>query len=258
MFYERAHYDEKPRNVPQKCQGSLIKASPSIGLGDDRSNSKTTLMNKSDYVDSNSDQKLSDPIEIIDELKRGFGRFLNNSSHHPHATKARRHELAGGQHPQVALLACSDSRVPVEVIFDAGFGDLFVIRNAGNTNTFGTAGSIEYAVLDLNIRVLLVMSHQGCGAVKAAFLKDQMFSASLTELVSDIQLGLTNHGIDIENDHSYADACLQHAFITSKSLMESSEPIRNAVKEKKLMIQPAFLHIDPLDISWLDPIYGDN
>ena len=106
-------------------------------------------MTESDYVDSNSDQKLSDPTEIIEELKRGFGRFLNNSSHHPHATQARRHELAGGQHPQVALLACSDSRVPVEVIFDAGFGDLFVIRNAGNTNTFGAAGSVSYTHLTL-------------------------------------------------------------------------------------------------------------
>ena len=207
-----------------------------------------------DYIDSGSN--LNDPIEIIDELKRGFDRFLNNKTHHPHATQARRHQLAGGQHPQVALIACSDSRVPVEVIFDAGFGDLFVIRNAGNTNTFGSAGSIEYAVLDLNVRVLVVMSHQGCGAVKAAFLKDQKFSASLTELVIDIQNGLSKYGINIDDDRAYPDACVQHAIITAKSLVETSEPIRTAVAEKKLMIQPAFLHIDPLNISWLEPIYG--
>jgi len=210
----------------------------------------------SDYIDSG--QGLINPNEIVEELKRGFDRFLSNRTHHPHATQARRHQLAGGQHPQVALLACSDSRVPVEVIFDAGFGDLFVIRNAGNTNTFGSAGSIEYAVLDLNVRVLLVMSHQGCGAVKAAYLKGQAFSASLTELVNDIQIGLTSHGIDINDDNSYPDACIKHATITAKSLMETSEPIRTAVAEKKLMIQPAFLHIDPLNISWLDPIYGNS
>ena len=215
---------------------------------------KNKSMIESDYIDSG--QYLADPNKIVGELKRGFDRFLNNRTHHPHATQARRHQLAGGQHPQVALLACSDSRVPVEVIFDAGFGDLFVIRNAGNTNTFGSAGSIEYAVLDLNVRVLLVMSHQGCGAVKAAYLKDRAFSASLTELVNDIQLGLTSHGISIEDDQAYPNACIQHAIITAKSLMETSEPIRNAVAEKKLMIQPAFLHIDPLNISWLDPFYG--
>ena len=207
-----------------------------------------------DYIDSG--QGLTNPHEIVAELKQGFDRFLNNRTHHPHATQARRHQLAGGQHPQVALLACSDSRVPVEVIFDAGFGDLFVIRNAGNTNTFGSAGSIEYAVLDLNVSVLLVMSHQGCGAVKAAFLKDQVFSASLTELISDIQSGLTSHGISIDDDQAYPDACIQHAIITAKSLMETSEPIRTAVAEKRLLIQPAFLQIDPLYISWLDPFYG--
>ena len=208
----------------------------------------------SDYVDSG--QGLTKPEEILDELKLGFDRFLNNKSHHPHATQARRHQLAGGQHPQVALLACSDSRVPVEVIFDAGFGDLFVIRNAGNTNTFGSAGSIEYAVLDLQVRVLVVMSHQGCGAVKAAYLKDQAFSASLTELVNDIQIGLTSHGIDIDDDNSYADACIKHATITARSLVDTSEPIRSAVTQKKLLVQPAFLHIDPLQITWLKSFYG--
>ncbi|MBL6802610.1 MAG: carbonic anhydrase [Synechococcus sp. BS307-5m-G38] len=208
----------------------------------------------SDYVDSG--QGLTKPEDILDELKLGFDRFLNNKSHHPHATQARRHQLAGGQHPQVALLACSDSRVPVEVIFDAGFGDLFVIRNAGNTNTFGSAGSIEYAVLDLQVRVLVVMSHQGCGAVKAAYLKDQAFSASLTELVNDIQIGLTSHGIDINDDNSYPDACIKHATITARSLVDTSEPIRSAVTQKKLLVQPAFLHIDPLQITWLKSFYG--
>ena len=121
----------------------------------------------SPYIDSGGQQ--TTPQDIVNELKSGLQRFLDGQSAHPHATEARRHQLAGGQHPQVAVLACSDSRVPVEVIFDAGFGDLFVIRNAGNTNTFGSAGSIEYAVADLGVCVLLVMSHQGCGAVKAAY-----------------------------------------------------------------------------------------
>ena len=206
------------------------------------------------YIDSG--EGLDNPNSIVAELKAGFQRFLQGHSAHPHASEARRHQLAGGQHPQVALLACSDSRVPVEVIFDAGFGDVFVIRNAGNTNTFGSAGSIEYAVLDLNVRVLVVMSHQGCGAVKAAYLKEQSFSASLTELVNDIKTGLTSHGISTDDLSSYDDACMRHATITALSLMDNSAPIRDAVHNKVLMIQPAFLHIDPLAISWLPPLYG--
>ena len=100
------------------------------------------------------------------------------------------------------------------------------------------------------------MSHQGCGAVKAAYLKDQAFSASLTELVNDIQIGLTSHGIDIDDDNSYADACIKHATITARSLVDTSEPIRSAVTQKKLLVQPAFLHIDPLQITWLKSFYG--
>ena len=208
------------------------------------------------YIDSG--EKAIDPIEIVEELKRGLRRFLDGQSAHPHATEARRHNRAGGQHPQVAILACSDSRVPVEVIFDAGFGDLFVIRNAGNTNTFGSAGSIEYAVADLGVRVLLVMSHQGCGAVKAAFLTGQSFSPSLSHIVNDISSGLTSHGFNTSDVDSYEEACIAHSRITAETLVQDSAVIRDAVSQKNLLVQPAFLHIDPLAISWLEPIYGET
>ena len=183
-------------------------------------------------------------------------RFLDGQSAHPHATEARRHNLAGGQHPQVAILACSDSRVPVEVIFDAGFGDLFVIRNAGNTNTFGSAGSIEYAVADLGVRVLLVMSHQGCGAVKPLSLLDSR--CHLSHIVNDISSGLTSHGFNTSDVDSYEEACIAHSRITAETLVQDSAVIRDAVSQKNLLVQPAFLHIDPLAISWLEPIYGET
>ena len=207
------------------------------------------------YLDS--DQDHLDPPRILNELKSGLQRFLDGTSAHPHATEARRHQLMGGQHPQIAILACSDSRVPVEVIFDAGFGDLFVIRNAGNTNTFGSAGSIEYAIADLNVSVLLVMSHQGCGAVKAAYLKNQIFSPSLTELVKDIKAGLQENGFDTDDRTSYTQACVQHSKITAMSLIKSSDIIRSAVLKKDLLVQSAFLNIDPLSIEWLDTFYGN-
>ena len=213
-------------------------------------------MASSDQTYLDSDGTHLEPPQILSELKKGLQRFLKGTSAHPHATEARRHQLLGGQHPQIAVLACSDSRVPVEVIFDAGFGDLFVIRNAGNTNTFGSTGSIEYAIEDLQISVLLVMSHQGCGAVKAAYLKNQAFSPSLTELVNDIKNGLKQNNINIDDSNSYAQACIQHSQITAQSLIESSQIIKEAVLKKKLLVQPAFLHIDPLSIEWLDNFYG--
>ncbi len=212
-------------------------------------------VNDQTYLDSD-DKDYLDPPGILNELKRGLQRFLDGTSAHPHATEARRHQLLGGQHPQIAVLACSDSRVPVEVIFDAGFGDLFVIRNAGNTNTFGSVGSIEYAIEDLKIRLLLVMSHQGCGAVKAAYLRNQAFSPSLTELVNDIKGGLNQNGLDTNDETSYERACVQHSMITAQSLIQSSKIIKRAVLDKNLLVQPAFLHIDPLSIEWLDTFYG--
>ena len=127
-----------------------------------------------------------------------------------------------------------------------------------NTNTFGSAGSIEYAVEDLKVKVVVVMSHQGCGAVKAAYLKDQVFSPSLTHLVTDIRNGLTNAGICVSDESCYPDACIQHSAITARSLMEQSKVIHDSVKEGALLLQPAFLHIDPLSITWLDPFYGVN
>src|SRR5262245_29423219 len=87
-------------------------------------------------------------------------------------TTARRKEVAPAQHPYAIVLACGDSRVPPEVIFSAGLGDLFVVRVAGNIvdgKCLGVLGSIEYAVEELKIPMALVMGHEGCGAVKAAY-----------------------------------------------------------------------------------------
>jgi carbonic anhydrase len=86
-------------------------------------------------------------------------------------TVKRRTEIAPAQHPYAIVLACADSRVPPEIIFSAGLGDLFVVRVAGNfvdPKCLGVLGSIEYAIEELKIPLVLVLGHEGCGAVKAA------------------------------------------------------------------------------------------
>ena len=104
----------------------------------------------------------------LQQLDAGHQRFLSGHSEHPHATGERLRNLVEGQHPFAAILSCADSRVPVELLFDAGFGDLFVVRNAGNTCTSATIASLEYAIQALDISLVLVMGHEGCGAVTAA------------------------------------------------------------------------------------------
>src|SRR4029077_14598005 len=144
---------------------------------------------------AHSDQPSVAPAEAISKLKEGNVRYTGGNQQHPHesseersymATNSyenagmtflgmsdaqaakRRAELTKSQHPFAIIVSCSDSRVPPEIIFDQGLGDLFVLRVAGNVINDESLGSIEYAVDHLAVRLILVLGHQSCGAVKAA------------------------------------------------------------------------------------------
>lgn len=108
------------------------------------------------------------PAEAVSKLKEGNGRYTSGNLEHPGQTTERRAELAKDQHPFAVILSCSDSRVPPEIVFDQGLGDLFVVRVAGNVIDDHGLGSIEYAVDHLGTRLIVVLGHQSCGAVKAA------------------------------------------------------------------------------------------
>jgi carbonic anhydrase len=108
-----------------------------------------------------------------DRLRAGNERFVSNRMEHPDQSPPRRVQVAKGQHPFAAVLACSDSRVPPEIIFDTGLGDIFVIRVAGNTADDAAVASMEYAVEHLHVPLIVVLGHQRCGAVQAAVEADQ-------------------------------------------------------------------------------------
>src|SRR6184192_4097820 len=117
---------------------------------------------------AHSDQPAVAPTEAISKLKEGNGRYAGGNLQHPGQTTERRAELANTQHPFAIIVSCSDSRVPPEIVFDQGLGDLFVVRVAGNVIDDQSLGSIEYAVDHLAVRLIVVLGHQRCGAVKAA------------------------------------------------------------------------------------------
>jgi carbonic anhydrase len=117
---------------------------------------------------AHADQPSVAPSEAISKLKEGNGRYTSGNLQHPGQTTERRTELASTQHPFAIILSCSDSRVPPEIVFDQGLGDLFVVRVAGNVINDEGLGSIEYGVDHLGSRLILVLGHQSCGAVKAA------------------------------------------------------------------------------------------
>ena len=104
---------------------------------------------------------------VIAELKAGNARHVAKKYERPNQTAARQHEVAGAQHPHCAILTCADSRVPPELIFDQGLGDMFVVRTAGHVIDAAVLGSIEYAVTVLNVPLIVVLGHDSCGAVKA-------------------------------------------------------------------------------------------
>ena len=103
----------------------------------------------------------------LTRLQEGNRRFIAGKSKHPHENRHWRAQLEGGQHPFAVVLGCSDSRVPPELLFDQGFGDLFVIRVAGNVVDTDVKASVEYAVHHLHTPLVLILGHTGCGAVTA-------------------------------------------------------------------------------------------
>jgi carbonic anhydrase len=128
--------------------------------------------------------------EALQELLAGNRRYVAGQLDRPHQTKDRRLHLVSHQEPFAVILSCADSRLPPEIIFDQGLGDLFVIRIAGNLIDEAILGSIEYAVHHLQTSLLVVLGHKGCGTVKAtldALAAGEGGAGNMRFLVSAIQ-----------------------------------------------------------------------
>jgi carbonic anhydrase len=127
--------------------------------------------------------------EALERLQEGNRRFVSNvRSHDSLAHEARRAEVAAGQQPFAIVLGCSDSRVPAEIVFDQGLGDLFVIRVAGNIVAPSQIGSVEFAAGLFGTRLVVVLGHSQCGAILAT--------------IDELTHGKTNHSINV---HSIVD-----------------------------------------------------
>ncbi|MFF3326678.1 carbonic anhydrase [Streptomyces sp. NPDC002889] len=110
----------------------------------------------------------ADPVHALRELAAGNRRWRTLRQKHPHETSAVRKALISGQQPFAVVLGCIDSRVPPEMVFDQGLGDLMTVRSAGEVLDEAVLGSIAYGVLELDIPLIMVLGHQSCGAVTAA------------------------------------------------------------------------------------------
>ena len=132
--------------------------------------------------------------DALKRLRKGNWRFVNGKNDIARSIgEARRAELVDGQKPFAVILACSDSRVPVELIFDQGLGELFVIRVAGNIVAPSQIGSIEYAAARLGVRLVVVLGHSNCGAIEAALQALRRDSSALAVTRPDLDAALAHY-----------------------------------------------------------------
>ena len=177
----------------------------------------------------------------LEDLLAGNERYANDQPQHPHLGHRTRATLTAGQHPFAAVLACSDSRVPPTLVFDQGLGDLFIVRNAGHVLSPDALASLEFAVLELDVPLIVVLAHQACGAIRAAtttFGGDAIPEGHLTQVLAPLAPAVAfasrNLG-DAESIDALADlAGKTHLRMTVAALRQAGPVIATRVADGRL------------------------
>ncbi|QDZ14411.1 carbonic anhydrase [Humibacter ginsenosidimutans] len=183
------------------------------------------------------------PARAWSQLQAGNARFIAGAPLHPHQDAERRAQTAGSQAPVATVFGCSDSRLAAEIIFDLGLGDAFVIRNAGQVISESVLGSIEYAVAVLHVPLLVVMSHDSCGAVRAAIDSAapdaDRLPPHIADLIAPIVPAVRRVAGDEVADPSTVDSsevAREHVKDTISELLRRSELTAQAVADGELAI----------------------
>ncbi len=194
------------------------------------------------------------PNEALSKLKEGNARFVTGTQIHPNLDKDRLLNTAkDGQKPFATILACSDSRVPVEAIFDWGVGDLFVIKVAGNVADGDEIGSIEYGTHHLNTPILVVLGHTKCGAVTAVVKGDEVHGhipALVDNIVPAFESAKEKHS-ELHQPELIDKTIEANVFQSIKDILSRSSIVAELVKEGKLKIVGAIYDIETGRINWL-------
>jgi len=190
---------------------------------------------------------------VLKWLKTGNNEFVHNEFNVHGIDSSLRVAISKEQHPKAVILTCSDSRVPPELIFNKGLGDLFVIRVAGNIEDDAVVASIEYAVEHLHTTLVVVMGHKNCGAVGAAIADlqnpDNKIDDHLRTLTDKIEEAITTVNLK-ENDFSQK-ALLSNVIFTVSSLSKSRPVLDAAVKKGELKIVGAVYDLTTGKVEWL-------
>ncbi|MCE5250036.1 carbonic anhydrase [bacterium] len=193
------------------------------------------------------------PEDVFELLKAGNRRFMQGASVHPNIDSQRRVELSQGQSPFAVILGCSDSRIPPEIIFDRGLGDLFVIRVAGNIVDQAVMGSVVYGVCHLGCPLVVVLGHESCGAVTAAYnfeADPESESPSLLKIIEKIRENTPGALSQHEHNGSDITAAIQENVRTVVKQLETEQVLAAFIAEKKARIVGAYYNLRSGNVTW--------
>jgi carbonic anhydrase len=188
--------------------------------------------------------------KTLRKLKEGNKRFVNGQMEHPRQTAARREDTKKGQEPFAVVLTCSDSRTAPEIIFDQGLGDLFVIRTAGNIADDVAIGSMELAIAEFGVPMIMVLGHQNCGAIKMALEGSEAegFAGSIMERIrTAIEVAKELPGNLQDN------AAKVNVLNVVNNLKNSSTILQSHINKGKVQIIGAYYWFDDGRVEILEP-----
>ena len=189
----------------------------------------------------------STPQEALAELVAGNERYVNEKSIYPHGDMERVEETAPHQAPFAAVVGCSDSRVPVELLFDRGIGDIFVIRTAGNNvNSEMVMGSVDYAIEHLGVKVLLVLGHGSCGGVTGAISEGGHEHGPIAHLLGTIRSDVSDY---VGKAESLDEAIRHHTLVQVERIMAYPH-VAEKVKKGEIIVKPAYYDVHTGKVSW--------
>jgi len=189
------------------------------------------------------------PETALDWIKAGNDRHMAGRYVHWHQSVERRRQVAASQRPHAAVLSCSDSQVPPEIVFDQGLGDLYVVRIAGNALADKELGSIEHAVSALGVPLVVVLGHQRCSAVEAALRgqpADGHFASVASALSAAVARGRSHYGDKV--DHA-----IRWNITFAADRLRRSEPIlAGLVRSGRVRVVEAYYSPDSGAVFWLE------
>jgi carbonic anhydrase len=202
-------------------------------------------------------------LDALAQLKAGNRRFVVNQTSPESIDHARRAALSAGQEPFAIILGCSDSRVPAELVFDQGFGDLFVIRVAGNIVAPSQVGSVEFAASRFGTRLVVVLGHSGCGAITATLEeitgRATSQSRNLRSIVDRVRPSvetLLASGLNLSEDVLIREAVRANVRASVNHLRHGSELLERLRLDDGLIVVGAEYSLETGVVSFFDDVMG--